>query len=322
MLSVLLFFLWNMPSHAEEIFDAPHWIYLLPKDFDGRRKVYETSLKDDCRSKTARREEIEAEKRKRHSALLNAKEEWHALNPNAPAALSANDPEVAHAQKRLTGAAEDLDKAKAKENSCIAEASDKKPLEIAIAYYLTPDRKAGVAGKIWVEYKYKVSRMETSLRLQPALAVKRQPFKPDISGLANGDYRAYHTITGREGSFVRLPRDPFPQPVWIDTATAKLENPVSILDLEAPVSVKVGAERKKVRFTGIEKDDHLTGFIVENQVRCPASSDESGEDDASAPIKTISVAVKDLYDANQHNDPTFDVQDEEGACPPETKFPF
>ena len=228
---------------------------------------------------------------------------YHALVQKHPEIKDWTDkgkltPDIIEGHKKYRSASEAFEKLNKKIALCHNEYWSDIKIEEEWAVYSAPSDKSERLGALRFLFKPRVwngnantldwELFSSAFEISYVNRVgERKEFHLDFDFFENDNFTGFHTVLAQKGSWFKLPKEPFPHPVWVKIPDRKAKN----LHSSTPFNLKTKS------FTG----DVWLG-IVENGMYLGRKY-EYGDECKDLPenkIVRVKIPIGELYDKNQH----------------------
>lgn len=264
-------------------FTIPHWISLLPSNVNAKLDEIQKQNLNTASSSCTTEAAVAWEAQEKASSLAEAGvsgEAYVNAADVAAAALQKHD-ECRRKHGRLENLIYKLDVHS--EASSAAEKLGQLIIDVSPLPYDSPEPESDSGPEPTIKMNFVNAKGE------------RLPFTPDVPNPYQDRTGVYHTVLARRKSWVLLPRNPFPQPAWINLEGHNKETPISILKLDRPVFVQNGDTGAYVVFLNRKKERK-----EEILVGVETMEDRPDITKRVKKLKSLSIPARQLFNAEGH----------------------
>lgn len=296
MMYIILAFHLSYAQVLEDFSADPRWIAISPTEFSSEvSKILEGGFKPNC--PTMDHSQYLEQKRKIESMRKKYREKRDLLFKKSPTIDSVD--ELRKIYPELSSYLALIDKEIEKQNKLRepSEMCSRKEKEEAFAkirnqlpIFESPDPKAKKLGVI--EFSVNPSNgVKVDFR-DPTGKVEEFPVDVDRA------YDVYFTVLAQKGNWVKLPRNPFPTPGWVQLKSSAKATPIRAL--ESTLFVSTPSFQGEVVLEKIEGGNYIGRVANKNDSPCPLEEDGNMREEKEIKPIPIKIPVKEFFDKDQH----------------------
>lgn len=286
-------------SHAQPIEDFssdPRWVVISSKVFSSNTsKILGQGFKSNCpavdqTAYLAKEEEIKSIREKFRKTLDDSRKKSPSIDSLED--LLVKYPKLKYLLDQIRVETEKQNKLREPSEMCAEKEKEEAFAKIKdeLPIFESPDPKAKKLGVI--EFSVNPSNgVKVDFR-DPAGKVEEFPVDVDRA------YDVYFTVLAQKGNWVKLPRNPFPTPGWVQLKSSAKATPIRAL--ESTLFVSTPSFQGEVVLEKIEGGNYIGRVANKNDSPCPLDEDGNMREEKEIKPIPIKIPVKEFFDKDQH----------------------
>lgn len=285
-------------SHAQPIEDFssdPRWVKISPKDFTKRVSenlgggIYANCPPYDFQAYLAQERKIEAKRAEFGKKLKHFRKKSPEIDDLDK--LLKTYPELAASLEAIRVEQTKSEAIKDPSGKCNREAKDAELAKIhaELSIFEEPSLNAKKIGTLQFSAS-RPNRVEVAFR---DLSGKSENLPIDV----DRDFGAYYTALAQKGDWIKIPRKPFPKPVWVQLNNGEKARPIK--DIDFSLIIETPTFEGQVILEKIENGFYLGRVANDGDDPCQSESEDFIDlpEFQKIPLK---IPVKEFFDKDQH----------------------